>query len=239
METFKERLIYLWRHNPKPAVIAREIGMSAGGFNRIWYDGGLPSMETTIKIQETTGCNLNWLLTGQGEPYLNAASPKPPVRAEEQPAQAPITDTLGCPVELNDFVFIPRYDVKAAAGAGESIDNSTPQFTMAFRSYWIKNYINASPENLSVIEVTGDSMEGLLNERDTILVNHAKNQAGNGIYVLRIGNDLIVKRTQTLPNKRLLISSANEAYAPFELDLNDPSSDVQIIGKVEWLGRRI
>lgn len=66
-----------------------------------------------------------------------------------------------------------------------------------------------------------------------------KKRAGNGIYVLRIGNDLIVKRTQTLPNKRLLISSANEAYAPFELDLNDPSSDVQIIGKVEWLGRRI
>lgn len=237
MSNFKSRLQTLWP-NSTWEDISDKINMSYMGLSKIFAKNGFPKAETLLLIQEKTGCNLNWLLTGQGEPYLNAASPKP-VRAEEQPAQAPITDTLGCPVELNDFVFIPRYDVKAAAGAGESIDNNTPQFTMAFRSYWIKNYINTSPENLSVIEVTGDSMEGLLNERDTILVNHAKNQAGNGIYVLRIGNDLIVKRTQTLPNKRLLISSANEAYAPFELDLNDPGSDVQIIGKVEWLGRRI
>lgn len=239
MQTFKDRLIYLWGTEAKPSKIANDIGMSTPGFNRVWYDGGTPKAETLVKIQETTGCDLNWLLTGQGEPYLNANQPKAPIGVAEQPVSTQITDTLGCPVELNDFVFIPRYDVKAAAGRGEAIDNYNPKFTMAFRNYWIKNYLNTSPENLSVIEVTGDSMEGLLNERDTILINHTKNQAGNGIYVLRIGDDLIVKRTQTLPNKRLLVSSTNEAYAPFELDLSDPNSDVQIIGKVEWLGRRI
>ena len=61
----------------------------------------------------------------------------------------------------------------------------------------------------------------------------------NGLYVLRIGEELIVKRTQTLPGNHLLVSSANEAYQPFELDLADETSGVEIIGKVVWFGRQI
>ena len=68
MDTFKERLAYLWRDNLKPSAISKAIGMSQPGFSRIWYEGGLPNAETLIKIRESTGCDLNWLLTGKGSP---------------------------------------------------------------------------------------------------------------------------------------------------------------------------
>lgn len=82
-------------------------------------------------------------------------------------------------------------------------------------------------------------MEGILFDGDNVLVDHSRNQPGNGLYVLRIGEELIVKRTQTLPGNHLLVSSANEAYQPFELNLADETSGVEIIGKVVWFGRQI
>jgi signal peptidase I len=61
-------------------------------------------------------------------------------------------------------------------------------------------------------------MEGVLNDRDVILVNHADTSPGAGLYVLRIEGDLLVKRVQKLPGGKLEIMSANEAYRPFEID---------------------
>lgn len=82
-------------------------------------------------------------------------------------------------------------------------------------------------------------MTGVLEDGDTILVNHAKNRPGNGLYVVRINDELVVKRIQSMPGGKLLFTSANEAYAPFEIDLRDESNDVQVVGKVEWFGRQI
>lgn len=150
-----------------------------------------------------------------------------------------VLDTLGNPVDVEEFSFIPRYDVQASAGFGQFTEDNAPRFTMAFRSYWIKNHLNVSPSSLSVINVRGDSMEGVLNDKDVILINHQDTQAGDGLYVLRLGNDLYVKRVQRLPHGKLLVSSANPSYAPFEVDLNTLDTDVAIIGKVVWFGRTV
>ena len=76
-------------------------------------------------------------------------------------------------------------------------------------------------------------MEDILKNNDTILIDHTQNEVRDGLYALRIGNEVFVKRIQRLPNK-LLVISANAAYPPFELSADD---DYAIIGKVAWLGR--
>ena len=45
---------------------------------------------------------------------------------------------------------------------------------------------------------------------------------------------------QSLPGK-LLITSANPAYTPFEIDLakNKDNEEAAIVGRVEWFGRAI
>ena len=234
MDTFKERLAYLWRDNLKPSAISKAIGMSQPGFSRIWYEGGLPNAETLIKIRESTGCDLNWLLTGKGSPYIDNDQAVE-VRTH---SDGTATDTLGNPVNLDEFVFIPRYDVYAAAGHGYPAEDDKPLFCMAFRRYWIENYVTRQIDKLSVIDVKGDSMEGVLNHGDNILVNHAETTPRDGLYVIRIDNDLFVKQIQKLPGK-LLVKSSNPAYEPFEIDLNDDSQNVAIIGRVEWYGRTV
>jgi len=234
MDTFKERLAYLWRDNLKPSAISKAIGMSQPGFSRIWYEGGLPNAETLIKIRESTGCDLNWLLTGKGSPYIDNDQAVE-VRTH---SDGTVTDTLGNPINLDEFVFIPRYDVYAAAGHGYPAEDDKPLFCMAFRRYWIENYVTRQLDKLSVIAVKGDSMEGVLNHGDNILVNHAETTPRDGLYVIRIDNDLFVKQIQKLPGK-LLVKSSNPAYEPFEIDLNDDSQNVAIIGRVEWYGRTV
>ena len=234
MDTFKERLAYLWRDNLKPSAISKAIGMSQPGFSRIWYEGGLPNAETLIKIRESTGCDLNWLLTGKGSPDIDNDQAVE-VRTH---SDGTATDTLGNPVNLDEFVFIPRYDVYAAAGHGYPAEDDKPLFCMAFRRYWIENYVTRQLDKLSVIAVKGDSMEGVLNHGDNILVNHAETTPRDGLYVIRIDNDLFVKQIQKLPGK-LLVKSSNPAYEPFEIDLNDDSQNVAIIGRVEWYGRTV
>ena len=82
-------------------------------------------------------------------------------------------------------------------------------------------------------------MEGVLNDGDTILVNHAHTAACDGLYVLRINDNLLVKRLQLIPGDIIRVISANDAYPTFEINLQDKTDDIAIIGRVEWFGRTI
>ncbi|MBF1282659.1 MAG: helix-turn-helix transcriptional regulator, partial [Neisseria sp.] len=212
----------------RQAKIAADIDMTIAGFSRIWNEGGLPKSETLKKIKQLKGCSIDWLLTGEGSPFPDSEAPK-----------ATATDTLGNPVDIDEFVFVPRYDIQAAAGHGQLVGDEQPMFAMAFRRYWIENYVTRDIKNLSVISVKGDSMEGVLNDGDTILINHGQTTPRDGLYVLRLNENLLVKRLQLIPGGIVNVISANEAYPTFEIDLKNPTDDVAIIGRVEWFGRSI
>ena len=238
MTTFKDRVMSLWP-NLSVAKVSDLIGMSHMGLSKVFRNGSIPKAETLLSIHEKSGCDLKLLMTGEGQPFPKMAGNDSGGFPVPLPQGGQVFDTLGNPVDIEEFVFIPHYNVQASAGNGLTVEDEKPIFSMAFRKYWIDNHLNANPKDLAVISVKGDSMEGVLNERDNILINCAKNKPGNGLYVVRIGNDLIVKRIQSMPGGKLLITSANEAYAPFEIDTNKDYDDIAIVGKVEWFGRQI
>lgn len=228
MDTFKDRLAFLWKGEARQAKIAADIDMTIAGFSRIWNEGGLPKSETLKKIKQLKGCSIDWLLTGEGEPFPDQAT-----------ANTTAYDTLGNPVDVEEFVFVPRYDIQAAAGHGQLVGDEKPVFTMAFRRYWVENYVTRDTKSLSVISVKGDSMEGVLNDGDSILINHSETTPRDGLYVLRLNENLLVKRLQLMPGGIVNVISANEAYPTFEIDLNNLGDDIAIIGRVEWFGRNI
>lgn len=112
METFKDRLVFLWKSEAKQAKIASDIEMTIAGFSRIWNEGGLPKSETLKKIKQLKGCSIDWLLTGEGNPF-----------PDEAPKKSLAYDTLGNEVDTDEFVFVPRYDIRAAAGYGQFVDH--------------------------------------------------------------------------------------------------------------------
>ena len=190
------------------------------------------NITTLLKIQEVTNCDLNWLLTGKGEPFPNAQTVEPP----HQTACNGLTDTRGNPIDSEDFVYIPYYNVELSAGNGSWVDSEYPLYSLAFRRDWLRTYVSTQIDKLSVVRVRGDSMQGVLEDGDTILVDHTKTTPYDGIYAIRIENEVFVKRVQRVLNK-LHIISENPNYKPFEIDLTDEYQNFAIIGKVVWLGR--
>lgn len=231
MTTFKDRLIFLWKEEASQAKIAKDIGMTIAGFSRIWNEAGLPKSETLIKIKQLKKCNIDWLLTGEGAPFPTHDAQPTLIKGSE--------DTLGRAVDTEDFAYVPHYDIQAAAGYGRFVEDETASSAVAFRRDWLEAHITRDTKQLSVISVKGDSMEGVLNDGDTILVNHAHTTARDGLYVLRINDNLLVKRLQLIPGNIIRVISANDAYPTFEINLQDKSDDIAIIGRVEWFGRTI
>lgn len=225
MDTFKERLAFLWP-NEKQAKIAADIDMTLAGFSRIWHEGGLPKAETLKKIKQIKGCNLDWLLTGEGAPFPDADTAVPM-----------LYDTLGQAVAADEFVFVPRYDIEAAAGHGRLAGDERAVHAVPFRRDWVAGL--GRPEDLAVIAVKGDSMEGVLNDGDTLLLALTHQARRDGLYVLRIHDSLLVKRLQLMPGGLINVISANEAYASFAINPATMQEEVAIIGKVVWFGRHV
>lgn len=133
------------------------------------------------------------------------------------------------------FSLIPRYDVAASAGSGAQVFDEEIHQTLAFRKVWLSAR-GLQVDKLSIIEVAGDSMAPRLQSGDLVLLNHVDTAPKSGnAYVIRVGDELMVKYVQLLPNEKIQFSSENPTYPPYTVGIGD----VTIIGRVvssshEW-----
>jgi phage repressor protein C with HTH and peptisase S24 domain len=137
------------------------------------------------------------------------------------------------------LVPVPRLDVGAAAGAGAFDGREQVRAHIAFDPAWLRRIARGGADQLSVIQVQGDSMVPALADGDEILVDRGDgaDRLRDGIYVLRIDDALVVKRLALNPAKRTLtIQSDNPAYPGWP---DCPLGSVDIVGRVVWAGRRI
>lgn len=68
LKSFKDRLQYLIG-DAKPYAWCKEVGIEKGLFQYYWQKEKIPKYENLIKIRNHTACSLDWLMTGDGEPY--------------------------------------------------------------------------------------------------------------------------------------------------------------------------
>jgi phage repressor protein C with HTH and peptisase S24 domain len=186
----------------------------------------IPGGENLQKICAEFSVNINWLLTGEGEPFLNKhKEPEKPIvitSNEEKP-------------NYDDFVFIPMVAGKISAGGGLIPDN-TIELRLAFRKDWVKRHGN--PRHMSLIRVSGDSMEPTLYSGDIVLVDHNKNyiDPNGGIYAVVLDDSILIKRLQVIyPSKKVHVISDNPKYEKLEVDIEN----IAINGKVIWFAREI
>lgn len=138
----------------------------------------------------------------------------------------------------DEFVVIQRYDVSASAGPGMQNGDEIERGGLCFRRSWIDKK-GLQPVSLKVIDVCGDSMTPRLIDGDQVLIDISQTTPRNGFaYVLLQGDDLLVKYAQLLPLGILRLSSENQTYKPYDIDLSKESG-VSILGRVvasthEW-----
>lgn len=138
-----------------------------------------------------------------------------------------------------DFVFVPRYDVKASAGHGSLIHSEQIVDHLAFKKSWVRLELGCAEKDLALITVKGDSMEPTLSPNDLILIDLRKNYvADNAVYVLQYDGSLLVKRIQRLMNGSVIIKSDNPEYKIEELSA-DQAKKLNVLGVVVWYGRKM
>jgi phage repressor protein C with HTH and peptisase S24 domain len=90
------------------------------------------------------------------------------------------------------------------------------------------------PLQLLAIQVDGDSMEGMLSDGDTVVVDLTRNVLeGEAIYVIHVDGHLYPKRLQRQIDGTVAIISQNKAYPQMNVP-KQQLSDLEIVGRVLW-----
>ena len=179
-----------------------------------------PKIDKLVEVARVLKVELDWLIHGIG-------------------------DVEGTPpfIENPDdtFVAIAHAGVRPSMGGGAVVleEHEASGRAYHFRKSWIRNGLKASPSQLRIMTVEGDSMEPTLFEGDTILVDMTKRAPSPpGIFVLDDGMGLVAKRLQHVPNSdppAVRVISDNKHYPEYERT----AGEVHIIGRIRWFAREV
>ncbi len=129
-----------------------------------------------------------------------------------------------------ESVLVPHYRVKASAGNGVLATEPEVKQILPFNEGWVRHELGSNPADLVMVDAIGESMEPTISDGDTLLVDRARRDLRNdGVYVLRFGDELFVKRTQFQMGKVLVISD-NPKYESYFFD----ESTGKVFGRVVW-----
>ncbi|MCB2014113.1 MAG: S24 family peptidase [Sphingobium sp.] len=142
------------------------------------------------------------------------------------------------PRKIIKIADVPKLEIEVSAGMGTIVDGEYTAASVGFDLHWLRN-LGLNPENLSIIDVKGESMAPTLSNGDTVMVDMSDRaeRLRDGIYVLRLDDALMVKRVSLSPRRErraLTISSDNPHFPTWE-DI-DPAL-VDIVGRVVWASR--
>ena len=181
-----------------------------------WRKRGTIPIEQCMQLSVSTGITLDWLLMGRGENSIAEASS--PYHMDQ------------------DYHEIPVYDIEASAGDGSIFDQEVITSYLKFRKDWLTRE-GLQSSNLVAIRVSGDSMNGTLANGDIVLIDRSRKRP-DGVFAIRIGDALRIKRLQKMANGSLRVSSDNEMYQP-EIIYPENMGQVDIAGQCYWRGGRV
>lgn len=132
--------------------------------------------------------------------------------------------------------MIDVHDVRASAGGGAVVDHEDVIERLSFPMGYLSRLTKSNPRHLKIIGVKGDSMDPTVKDDDVVMLDMSKtNLDFDGLFVLRFGDALHVKRVGRAPGGAVRIISDNDAFP----DLDLPRGEVEAVGKVIWIGKRV
>ena len=140
------------------------------------------------------------------------------------------------------MTFVGELDLQVCAGAGAIVEekDNIPTEAWAFPTELIRSVTTVSSSFLKMLTVKGDSMEPVFYPGQKIMVSTAeidKTPSPPGIFVVWDGLGLVLKRVEYIPHSnpaRVRLSSANTAYTPYEVSLEEAQIQGRVLGKWSW-----
>lgn len=188
---------------------------------RKYLNGSYPVLDKLPSLADAAGTTMEWLIGVDNENELN------------------ISDNASMlNIDNSKFALIPGYRIQVSAGNGAFNDDQVvPCRYLAFRRKWL-SWRGFSEKDLVIVWAKGDSMEPTINNNDTLVVNMASTRPHDGnIYVFRNGDELFVKRYQTMMGAWRLISD-NKIYPPLDIPKQE-QYQFEVVGQVVHIAKDV
>ncbi len=192
-----------------------------------YYESGESNIDdgVLLRLQEFFDVNPKWMQTGKGVVFL--------ITAENSTTLEEFSSSSCDNSTLNSITVRYFPDVCASAGSGSlNINENSKPFI-------VNSEFITDENNEVIINITGDSMEPTFKNNDKILVNIDQLNLEllvDRVYVVLIGNEVIVKRYSGRTGSICKFSSDNSIYRSFMVDFDDESN--KIIGIVTGILHR-
>jgi phage repressor protein C with HTH and peptisase S24 domain len=176
-----------------------------------------------------------WLqghVTEQQVPYQNLIREKDTVSAYN------ITSHPKTAADGNDVV-IRQYDTGGSMGRGVLLKDQPGVIKeWCVSEEWLRLNVHrvTAARNLAIVTGFGDSMRGMFNPGDPLLVDRGVQRFdGDAVYFFRVDDEGFVKRLQSIPGEGLVVISENKAYRDWTIKAG---MDFEVFGKVVkvWKG---
>lgn len=148
-------------------------------------------------------------------------------------------------IDLPRVAEVIEVDVPASAGAGDLVEKRDDDQIWGFPAPWLKTEFNASPGELYVMTLEGDSMVSEppqphdLAPGDKTLINVAdRTPTPPGTFIIHDGLGLVAKRIEFIDHSdppTIKIMSNNRRYVAYER----PLADAHILGRVVGRWQRL
>lgn len=208
---------------------ARVMDLSDDQVGKIIREMAVPNFASIAALAMKSGVNLYWIAFGQLPQLIDDASSTRKSFSRDAESAAALFDEP-------DVVLVRRYDLRAAAGVGAEVDSEHVAGAVPFSRRYIEGVLRAAPEDLAVLDNDGDSMTPTIDDRDLLLVDLKQRAIRNGqVFVLRLGNELVVKRVQRDVDGAVVLMSDNKTYPDRRLTQAE-ADQVDVIGRLVWSG---
>jgi hypothetical protein len=174
----------------------------------VWKIRDRMPLAECVALAEKMGISLDWLVFGRGSPGI------------EEPELGLHGGVMPAPDE--HYVDIPAYDL---AGIPEL--SGTPQLTMRVPRTWLEHW-GAVLDDVIAFRNTGNVMSPSINDGDVVFVDRRARDV-DGVYVVRIGDSLRIRRVQRMHAGVLNLITDNAAYED-EVVGDDEVEAVEFIG---------
>lgn len=162
---------------------------------------------------------------GMGEGFLDTPIDDDTFTLENISRNGPLT---------HDSFEVPKYvEILGSMGNGIILKDQPGQITgLKVTEEWLNKNVpsNTGKNNLCVVTGFGDSMKGMFNPGDPILVDRGiKSCEHDGVYFFRVGNEGFIKRLQRIPGEGIRVISENKKYETWTIRQD---MDFEVLAKV-------
>lgn len=226
--TFAQR-IEIALSGEKPGSFAKRTGIGDSTIRR-YLAGTMPGVDKLLELATALDVTLDWLAAERG-----------PMRPGQTFSQVPGPDSLP-----EGSVLVPRFEVRAAAGAGSLVLSEEIGSYFAVERHWLARSLPSwagTNASVGILEGSGDSMEPTIRDGDLVMAVRDPPEYAvdrGGVFLVLHHGQLRIKRLQVdMQSGDITLISDNPRYAPEPVPKARLEFDLRVLAQIFFAGGRL